>query len=536
MGLFPGVTEPRSRPDEQLNAWLARAAHRYGVHPRALLEECGVRITPQAQARLPELLLGEPGERVATALGMQPLHLVEFRSPVATALAGTRTRYRSEFLKASPRRTSAGSRWCPLCLSDDGVWRDSWTDPWHLDCAVHGVRLGDRCAGCYTKPFAEPAWLTSTDEPHLCPSFVTGTDSYGRYRHGCHVDLRTMPTGPAPTGGLEAQAYLFDLALLAHAEPTSLVLACGVEGEAETVIEAAFEMAGALTAGRLGKDFEGDAELERYARNVAATVLRQPDAAHAYALAIKHGALGGDDELIPMGPRASVRARPRNPLLTAVRLRDLHERVSLGYELRFRLGSERPRYPDDWNTSDRTLQEIDRRPALPMAWIPQQIWSGALAFDAPDDFGIDSPTGRTFASIALARYGTTRPWAVIATNLGLPAHSAPAYHRHWKRIHDSGRWPEYLRAVDGLFNRLHEEPPPIDYERRRLACGDGLGLRAIAQKVLAELPEGRGPETAIAVARVFWAKYTGGCLTMAHPPLRSERPGRHSGTTTPQVC
>ena len=45
----------------------------------------------------------------------------------------------------------------------------------------------------------------------------------------------------------------------------------------------------------------------------------------------------------------------------------------LPFELRFRMGSPRPRYPDGWQGHDRVLQPTDKRPGLPLAAIPQAI-------------------------------------------------------------------------------------------------------------------------------------------------------------------
>ena len=193
----------------------------------------------------------------------------------------------------------------------------------------------------------------------------------------------------------------------------------------------------------------------------------------------------------------------------AVFLADQHERVPLDLELRFRLGSDRPRYPDGWQAHDRILHPADARGGLPLSSIPQLIWPEALDLPGADQLGLKTPSGRAFASMCLAGYGTDRPVRVLATALGLPGWTAPTSRQHWQAIHDAGLWRDYLHAIQRLFDRLHEYPPPVNYLNRRLQAQDPAFLDDIADQVLARLDQagrrGHHPVAASTVTRAVWA-------------------------------
>ena len=106
-------------------------------------------------------------------------------------------------------------------------------------------------------------------------------------------------------------------------------------------------------------------------------------------------------------------------------------------------------------------------------------------------------------------YGTDRPVRVLATALGLPGWTAPTSRQHWQAIHDAGLWRDYLHAIQRLFDRLHEYPPPVNYLNRRLQAQDPAFLDDIADQVLARLDQagrrGHHPVAASTVTRAVWA-------------------------------
>lgn len=514
---------------ESLQSWLLRAGHRYGIHSRAMLSQLGITITPQVNVDLSRLFSGPSGVKAAARMGVDAEALAAI-DPISAALAGARARYRHEFLGLKQVVRTKGSRWCTGCLEETGIWQESWRDPLHLYCAHHRVVLESRCHWCMAIPFESSAWLTSLEKPDECPDFVD--DRYvdgSRYRGRCRRPFWHLCPTPAQDSELECQRILFDFAQRAHHTPTRLVRACGIEAQALPVFEAALEIINTICPTvTTTEPFDHDEKL-RYAARVAITVLMAPSPESALRIARRHHAFGIDDQRTPIiGPRGKVKEAPRNPLLVALWLSDMHERVSLPYELRFRMGSPRPRYPDGWQDHDRALQENDRRPGLPLSALPQVAWDRLQLLPHAEELGLDNRTGRTFISLCLARYGTTRSFSVLATALGLPGWSASLYEKHWRTIHTSGRWREYLQGLDHLFNLLHEAPPPINYQQRRSDAWSPQHLHPVAEHLLPYIRDTTHKRATLgALTRTLWALYTGGDVTIAPPeycPKRNRTP------------
>lgn len=494
-----------------------------------MLAELGSPVTPQVNVDLQDLFNGPAGDQAAEQLGLDPTSL-RATTPLVAALSGTRARHHLEFLGLTRPLRTRGSRWCPQCLNENHFWQDSWRDPLHLYCTQHRLTLESRCYWCSSVPFESSSWLTSLGRTDECPDFITDHYLDGtRYRGRCgHRFAHPDPT-PARDSDLELQQILFDYAHKAHHTPGVLVRACGIDAQALPVYEAALEIISTISPNvSTAHPFDNDERL-RHAVRVAMKVLLTPTPEAALRLARQHHAFGIDDHKMPvLGPRRAAREAPRNPLLVAIWLSDAHERVSLPYELRFRLGSPRPCYPDGWQDHDRALQEKDRRPGLPISVLPQAAWGNLQLIPDAEGLGLDSCTGRTFVSLCLARYATTRPFGVLATALGLPGWSASLYTRHWRTIHQAGRWREYLQGLDQLFNLLHETPPPINYQKRRTDAWEPQHLLPVAEHLLPQVRDVGGKRPSLpALTRSLWALYTGGDAALAPSDYGSGK-GRRS--------
>ena len=393
----------------------------------------------------------------------------------------------------------------------------------HLACIEHGVWLRTRCPLCYTRPFETPTWLTSTDGPLTCANFEQARlYGGGRYHERCTAPLDQAAAPTAPADAVDAQRHLFDLATTAYQSPGATAACTGWQVPARVVFEAFLELKDSVP------DVGDDDALPpgRDALRAAGHILRQPSPAQGLAAARRYRAFSHYGDLAPVGPASTILRKPRNPLLTAIGLSDLRGTISAGGDLMFRMGSDTPSYPAEWRTTDRVLNDAQRLPPLPMSRLPQTIWPGALDLPDPGDrLRLQSPAGRAAAAIALARYGTARPWRVIATNFALPGVTAAQCSRHWATIKAKGRWNDYLRAVDALFCRLHRQPPPIDYERRRLTVADASVVLDLARHGLAATePGGRVAPDPAPVALQFWSTYTGGDPAFA--PTALIGPGR----------
>jgi hypothetical protein len=90
--------------------------------------------------------------------------------------------------------------------------------------------------------------------------------------------------------------------------------------------------------------------------------------------------------------------------------------------------------------------------------------------------------------------------------------------RYWRQIVRSGRWGEALRSLTALREQLRRDPPPIDYQLRRIIADDPSRLvRAIHEAGFAASWDDDQREVHDVVRR-FWEHLTGGDLTYAPPP------------------
>jgi len=401
------------------------------------------------------------------------------------------------------------------------MWREIWADPLCVYCDVHFLQLLTHCPACDAVPYASPTWATTLSDQLSCTALVEEGSSAARYRRRCGARLDRANAPPARDLAVEDQAELFRLAVLAGDEPHAHVQACGIEARAGVVFEAALEMIEQATgAATLPVPAESTHAVVDAIRGVTET-LRSSSLGAAYQTARAHGLVWRSDALIVLEPRGTARAYRRNPLITAMWLDDLRHTLGPDQQLRFRMGGSRPRYPDRWQDHDRVLQSRDAQPALPISMIPQLAWPGALELPGLAALGLDTVRGRAFVSMCLAKYGSTRPWREIATGLGLPAWSAARLQSTWHRLAASGQVPAYLSALDTLFRRLHDAPPPIDYEMRRIrlwnvesiTAGNFIGRIRRRQPVAAPFAE---------VRRRFWAMYTGGAEALCPPSYATD--------------
>jgi hypothetical protein len=167
------------------------------------------------------------------------------------------------------------------------------------------------------------------------------------------------------------------------------------------------------------------------------------------------------------------------------------------------------------------------------------IWPGTLPDWIPDD----DLGARATASMLLAKVGSTRPWHLIALDLGLPLRFATAPPALMTRLRRTGAWPALLAALDELATRLEAVPPPVNYSRRRWAAADAQRLRRAIE--LAR-HQHRDLDTAVSdqvLAVLVWEAYTGGDIRLhrgAGPETifdftTSQRYPRHPRLSRPDV-
>ena len=494
---------------ESLAGWLRRLAHRYGITATGVLAELGIDHRSQAQPDLPAMVEADP-TGFARA-GLDPPQQASRCSVIGAALDRLDAHYWSDIrCRRSPRWTRS-SRFCPRCLAETGQWAETWQHPYHLACTTHGVLLEWRCPYCHAEPFAKPTWLAHDGHPTACHDFID-TPTGKRYRERCGTRLIDTPTVEAHPDLLAAQEWLWGV--IGFAAREQQVTVAGFDVPAATAYEAAAEI---ITENTLDPKISDIRFAEEHGLQIAHLVLTQPSLRDAAALASEVRGFNPQEGVAPIGPLFRVQQRPRNAVLTAISLQQYQGQLTVGAELKFRVGTEAPCYPQAWRVTTTLLTPAASLPDLPMSAIPSTLWPGSITLGSAEvdaQFGVGTPLGRAFAAIALARFASDRGWRLIAVNLGLPAHCASTGARHWHAIDKAGHWPDYVRAIARLFEQLHADPPPIDYERRRITA-QPAAVQAQARRLL---PDATG-EDRRRFSAALWSLYTGGDLEFAPTPL-----------------
>ena len=496
--------------DESLAGWLRRLAHRYGITVTGVLAELGIDHRSQAQPDLPAMVEADP-TGFARA-GLDPPQQAARCSVIGASLDRLDAHYWSDIRCRRSQRWTRSSRFCPRCLAETGQWAETWQHPYHLACLNHGVLLEWRCPYCHAAPFAKPTWLAHDGSPTACHDFID-TSTGKRYRARCGTQLSETPTVEAHPDLLGAQEWLWTL--IAAASREEQVVVAGFHVPAATAYEAAAEI---ITENTLDPKIFDIRFAEEHGLQVAHLLLTQPSLRDAASVAADVRGFNPQEGVAPIGPLFRVQQRPRNAVLTAISLQQHQGQLTVGAELKFRIGTPAPCYPQAWRATTTPLTPAASLPDLPMSSIPSTLWPGSITLGSVEldsHHGVDTPLGRAFAAIALARFASDRGWRLIAVNLGLPAHCASTGARHWHAIDKAGHWPTYVQAIGRLFEQLHACPPPIDYERRRITAQPDA-VKTLVRKRHA--PDSTRDERRAFCAHL-WSVYTGGHITFAPKPL-----------------
>ncbi len=153
---LPSVPEPRS--DEALDGFLDRVSALTSMPIGELFSALSLPVSARHAAAL-KLSTVETG-RIASALGLEPERVTAMTiagsSPWAVPTL-VKSATRVQLMRAAARDWfyTSGSRFCPDCLAQSGVWRLAWRLPTAFACREHGVLLADTCARCGAWPRGE---------------------------------------------------------------------------------------------------------------------------------------------------------------------------------------------------------------------------------------------------------------------------------------------------------------------------------------------------------------------------------------------
>lgn len=490
-------------------SWLWRVAHRYGMTPSATLTALGLRPVAASPPRIEQHLRAHAGVLTAHLGGQHPFTDQVHNLPQAQGLEAELLRYTATYRIG--RLPGSSFRFCPRCLAEStGTWPRWWFTRLPAICPTHHANLLRVCPGCGTKPFASTAWLATTTPSWVCPHICGEQPRPRRRRTRCGQDLRKAPAEPPEPGDATTLAALQDLATAAATGPEDRVVVAGVTTTTRDHLDAVFELIDEMVgidAALAAEQRSGQGLLA--SAQVALSVLTQADAHQAAAQADRHGLLDPAGRHTPLVTDSRLRRRLHNPLLAAIRLRSLGTSLSPTAQLTFRTASTVPRYPAPYPNKSVKDYPTAWPDQTRLEWVPQVIWPGTLTPWVDD---ADIPA-RAAASMLLAKVGSTRPWSLIALDLGLPAAFAITPPALVKSLRRTGCWEDFLSAVDDLATRLEDDPPPIDYSARRWAAADQQRLSRAIQTGKAdfrdEAPARPDIEDRLLTALV-WQTYTGG--------------------------
>lgn len=440
--------------------WWVRFSDRYAVTPARLFLELSMKVRSYSPSRVDQML-ARPRPNLSRMTGVtdqERLAAAEHRQRVHNVQT------QLLLLFGDHRRLPAltGTRFCPLCLKEQQIWRPEWRDPLLVACPHHRVMLMDRCPACSQEPFSSIAWARRVRPATSCTEYLDKTPGPRKLRQSCQTDLSKLSPTPAPPELIRATQTFHDWMAGEQETRTCAGFPASPRAAARSLTLLACEALEAEGGDRTPPNTLEIAD----AIQKAQTILDQPSLAEAARAADSHGLLPVTGRLAPIGPATAIRSRPLDPVLHAIRLQSLHEHLPPTTQLTFRIGSDLPRTPLALRHRH-TPRPLDypqwTAPPAPFSAIPQLWWPSALP-----DFDLSCDERAQFSiSIAVACVGRSITVANAAAQLGAPKAASARITSTWKRLAAHSGWPALRSTILTLADQLVQAPPPIDYADRR---------------------------------------------------------------------
>lgn len=451
-------------PDEWSVSWIRRMAERYEVSPNTFFNHLGYR-------RKIHSVYAIAGRLNINARDLADHFLLteqERRQLAAVPPLSSATRTYARYYDAS-YGTARSARYCPLCLANDtAYWRASWTQPLMLCCPLHHVTLLNTCPGCHQLLMTGRTWATAPTPLWQCTERLPGRPGSGKHRPRCEHDLRTATTTPVNAATADAQNYLLDLADTSN---TATRTVSGLQATRSQAFAAFVEILdNAVPSGTDILDPAADPAEVVEALPIAAAILHATNPAEASTIAHDNAILAPYDDTSPIFSRNQIRNRCHSPVLVAIQLTDWSDHLPKPDQLQFRTGHPIPRYPARLTKKldiHSVLPELDpdHLTDIPYSSIPQSLWPQALPPELR--YLTDTEFHHHALSMCLAKVGSTRTWGEITAGLQLPHSLSTSMSGFWRALDANDHWPLLRDTLDHLATQLLDQPPPINYARRR---------------------------------------------------------------------
>ena len=489
-----------------------RAAGRYAITPRELIAQAGIEDCLQRPVQLGRVVR-QHADLLGRQLGCEPDDVGTAAAEMLpnAAIVDYLIRYRSV-----SRLVPAGLAFCPRCLAEpDARWKREWGSVFGITCTTHACLLVRACPRCGEPPFSTASWLSLEPESavYACPNRPRRHSGRMIKRRRCGFDLRSVELFDMDREAVQAHALAYRLWQQYVRDPDGLLRLTDVEVTTTIAFDALCQLVDeSIRIVDLFEDGFRRASLVQALRN-AGVVLGAPSAAAAAKRADNVGLLKPGGPITPIGPDNVLLRRKRNPLLAAIRLGAVRPTLSPAAQLTFDCGHAHPRYPLRENDDRTWLRLPEHRPAIvefDRNRVPQVLWPGTIWGEATQE----DPLAEAAQAMALTKIGDTRRWSIIAMDLGLPKDIALPVTQYWRRVIRAGRWPDALAALTDLKEELRLNPPPIDYQQRRIIADDKSRLvNALTEAGVfgRDLPERHFQ----AVTARYWELFTGGDIRFA---------------------
>lgn len=456
--------------------WWQRLSDRYGVTPAGLFLEFSMGNSPSSPHGVNDTL-ALPRKELSRMTGVNDEERC-VASEYHREVCSIQDQVLIPFVAQRRLERLFGTRFCPLCLKEQQIWRPEWCDPLRVTCLYHNAVLMDRCPSCGNRPFSSAAWRSNVRGPTTCPEYRDEINPRPRQsRPRCNTDLAETPPTPASPELIRAAQIIEN----SNTDGPSVRECAGLP---TSPLDAARSLtlltleALELNKGwhRAPSTYEIAAALQK-----AVAVLDQPSLAAAGRMSDVHGFLPVTGQMAPIGPAEAIKVRPLDPILHAIRLQSLHAHLPPTTQLAFRIGSDWPRAPlalRHPSTPKPTRCPTWETPPAPFSAIPQLWWPSAVpGFDLSND-----ERAQFAISIAVACVGRKITVASAAKLLGAPKESSARITSTWKRLAKLNGWPALRGTILTLADKLVQAPPPIDYESRRTNFTTKSDFRALMSR------------------------------------------------------
>lgn len=190
---------------EAWEGYLRRVADANACSAQAIADQIGLRHRGRWPAFHGVTLTPAATSRVANALALTPAQVIDMQLARYDGVAVDLHGLGSGDPFAAARQVAgrgwiflAGTRFCPACLAEGGVWRLAWRLPWVTVCTRHRLLLAHTCTRCGAMPgTGRAARMTRPARAHLVADRRCCTHPGPVAYSTCLAWLPDTPTTPA---------------------------------------------------------------------------------------------------------------------------------------------------------------------------------------------------------------------------------------------------------------------------------------------------------------------------------------------------